>query len=534
MSVAQKYTRVARFIAPPVLIALGAVAVMALRASPTAAALNDPPVIPSQQVLGIQQNFEQVAERLRPSIVLIKSIHVLGGGGQRSRIVPGAWQGQGQNPFQFFFGNPGNGQNPFGNGPNPFGNAPGQAFPFSQSPYPQTETASGSGVIVRPDGYILTNDHVVANASSVSVQLQDGRVFPGKVYRDFQSDLALVKINADNLPAATLGDSKGVKIGQWAIAFGNPFGLSDTMTVGVISSVHRDATIGDNQSARYYPSLLQTDASINPGNSGGALVDVFGRVIGINVAIESPSGGNVGIGFAIPVNTARYVMDQLIDHGVVQRGFLGLTPVALTPSDKSLYGVQAGALVTSVEDGTPAARAGVQVQDVVTQFNGTPVNSELELRNLVARTTPGTDVSVVVVRNHNPVHLNAVVGKAPVQASNTTTPLAPTNPSTRPAALGVQVGSASDPSIRQQFKLPADIQSGAVVVSVTSGSPAELAGIQAGEVITSINGRAVSGASSVPAITRQLSPGSTVRLVVRGRFSDTGQWATMLVPVHLD
>jgi serine protease Do len=241
--------------------------------------------------------------------------------------------------------------------------------------------ASGSGVIVRSDGYILINDHVVAGADRVTVTLLDGRQFPGKVFRDPKSDLALIKINADNLPAAQLADSDSVRIGQWALAFGSPFALNDTMTVGVVSSLNRREEIGEGGTNRLYPILIQTDASINPGNSGGPLVDVYGRVVGVNVAIESPSGGNVGIGFAIPANTARFIMDQLISKGAVTRGYLGLAPASLSYEDQQRYNIKQGALVTEVQDGTPAAKAGFQVEDVIVRYDNKLVAGEATFRD---------------------------------------------------------------------------------------------------------------------------------------------------------
>ncbi|HEV2474154.1 MAG TPA: trypsin-like peptidase domain-containing protein, partial [Chthonomonadales bacterium] len=298
----------------PTVLALGAVAAVSLRgnAGQPSAQLpqGPPPVQPSQQVLGIQTAFEQVADKLRPSVVFIKSRESAATTSLRSGM-----QGQ-ESPFSFQF--PGF---PFGQG-----GQGGQQFRQYQLPpnqFQPREYASGSGFIIRSDGYILTNDHVVAGADKVTVQLEDGRELVGQVKRDFRSDLAIVKVNATGLPTVQMGDSDKVHVGQWAIAFGAPFGLSDTMTVGVLSSLHREQEIGEGSQTRLYPSLLQTDASINPGNSGGPLCDVYGRVIGINVAIESSTGSNAGVGFAIPANTARYVIDQLITKGVVTRGFLG-------------------------------------------------------------------------------------------------------------------------------------------------------------------------------------------------------------------
>ncbi|MBC7528045.1 MAG: trypsin-like peptidase domain-containing protein, partial [Chthonomonadaceae bacterium] len=305
----------------PVVFALGAITALSFRGN---AISPGSPVLPPPQALEAQTASEQVAEKLRPSVVFIESL-------VKARPVA-------QTPQD------GGGENLFG-----FPSVPGApgSLRFRMVPPPRGN-ASGSGVIVRSDGYILTNDHVVEGADKVRVKLLDGRTFYGKVMRDFKSDLALIKVDATNLPAAELADSDRVKVGQWAAAFGSPFGLTDTMTSGIISSLHRNQQIGSRANdARYYSSLLQTDASVNPGNSGGPLVDLYGRVVGINVAIESPSGASAGIGFAIPANTAKYVMEQLITNGSVTRGFLGLSPRSLEYSERAQYKVEAGALVTS-------------------------------------------------------------------------------------------------------------------------------------------------------------------------------------------
>ena len=305
--IARKWQRRAsRAAIVPTLMGAGALVFVGLRGN--AGPQNSiPPVQPAPQVLSIQDDFEKVADKLRPSVVSIKSRQTITGPSLRM----GADNGQ---------------QDPFNGQPFQFPNVPGGGGnrQFRMMPQTRRAEASGSGVIVRSDGYILTNDHVVSGADRVTVTLLDGRQFVGKVTRDPKSDLALIKIEADNLPAAQLADSENVRIGQWALAFGSPFALNDTMTVGVVSSLNRREEIGENGESRLYPNLIQTDASINPGNSGGPLVDVYGRVVGIDVAIESPSGGNVGIGFAIPANTAKYIMDQLITKGSVTRGYLGL------------------------------------------------------------------------------------------------------------------------------------------------------------------------------------------------------------------
>jgi serine protease Do len=505
------HKRAARVALIPAVFSLGCAATLFTRnnaVSQTAA----PPVNPTPQVLNVQTAFEQVAEKLRPAVVFIKSQQTISNGGNTFQFRQGRDDGQGL-PFSIP-GFPG------------FGQGNGQFRVMPQGP--QKATASGSGVIVRSDGYILTNDHVVANADKVTVVLQDGREFTGKVKRDFRSDLALIKIDANNLPAAELGNSDAVKVGQYAIAFGSPFGLSDTMTVGIVSSLHRSEAIGESaQDQRYYSSLIQTDASINPGNSGGALVDIYGRVIGINVAIESPTGGNVGIGFAIPANTARYIMDQLINKGTVTRGYLGLMPATPTYAQRQKYGVKGGAFVKMVTDGTPAAQAGFQVEDVVTAYNGKPVDTDATFRDLVARTAPGTRVDVTVKRDGREVTLHPTLGSAPQEAGSNNAPAEQAPAAATRGKLGVQVGDASDSQVRESLNIKGATQ-GAAVVEVVPGSPAQEAGIQQGDVIIRLNGQPIQNAEQLSAAARALKSGSQVTAVVRRRSE------TMLVQINLD
>ena len=363
------------------------------------------------------------------------------------------------------------------------------------------------------DGYILTNDHVVMGADKVTVELADGREFVGQVKRDFNSDLALVKINATGLPAAELADTDRVKVGQWAIAFGAPFGaeLRNSMTVGVISALHRSQSIGQGAERRYYSSLMQTDASINPGNSGGPLVDLYGRVVGINVAIESPSGGNVGIGFAIPANTARYIMDQLMTKGSVTRGYLGLAPRALSYSELKTYGVKNGALVEQVKDGTPAAKAGFQVEDVIVRFNGKDVEGEPELRDMIARTAPGTSIPVVVNRSGKEQTLNVTLG---VPKDQQVAEKLDADKATDKSKLGLKVGNVTDPDLSDQFT-KTEVKSGAVVVEVVPGSPASEAGLEQGDVILRLDGKAIANADQLKSVAKDLPGGATVTAVVR-------------------
>ncbi len=475
--------------------AMGALAAMGLRGNAGQQAVPPPPINPPKQALDMQAAFEQVADRFRPSVVYIQSRLAAP---QTPMLRRGSDDGDDNNDSPFGFNFPG------------FPPMGGQT-PMTPM-YPRHASASGSGVIIGSDGYILTNDHVVNGADKVTVRLQDGREFTGQVKRDFRSDLALIKINATGLPAAQLADSDGTKVGEWAIAFGSPFGLSDTMTVGVVSALHRETAIGQGGDQRFYPQLIQTDASINPGNSGGPLVDIYGRVIGINVAIESPSGGNVGIGFAIPANTAKYVMNQLMTKGSVTRGFLGLAPKTLDYDEQQRYGVHQGALVVSVQDGTPAANAGFQVEDVIVRFDGKAVTDDAQLRDLVAQTAPGTSVPVVVKRGNGERTLNVTVGTAPAEqvAQNA----APNRTDTR-AKLGVSVADANDPQVRQQLGLKGGVTEGAVIAEVVPGSPASDAGLQPGDIIVRLDGKPIANAAQLTQVAHGLGNDGTVSAVVR-------------------
>jgi len=403
--------------------------------------------------------FEAAAAKVNPSVVPIFSEQVstmadpFAGGNDQLREFFG------EGFFRRFFGN----QNP--------------------GEQKQTVRSLGSGVIVSEDGYILTNNHVVDGAEKLTVVLNDKKKYAAKVVgRDPQTDVAVIKIDAQKLPAATLGNSDQAKIGQWVIAVGNPFQLLHTVTAGIISAKGRSSmNLAD------YEDFIQTDASINPGNSGGALADLDGNVIGINTAILNPSGGggNVGIGFAIPVNMAKSVMHQLVANGKVTRGYLGLLPQDI---DDALAGAlklsgMKGSLVGDVTAGGPAEKAGIKRGDVITAFNGSDVEGSAQLRNMVAEAEPGKKATVRLLREGKTVDIEIVLGERPKDIANRESEGAsPEQSSMKKFGLSVQ---DLKPEIARALGYTKE--SGVIVTVVAPGSVAEEAGLKKNDLIKEVN-----------------------------------------------
>lgn len=434
-------------------------------------------------LLDVQSAFTAIAERLGPTVVNITAER------QVEALRPS---------FEDFFRD--------------FPGFPRVPAPRPRESEPDTRTlpATGSGVIVRSDGYIMTNDHVVGGADRVVVTLKDGREFSGSVLRDPYSDLALVKIDVTGLPVAEFADSDQVKVGQWAIAMGNPFGLEHTMTVGVVSAVTRSFSVPDPSNpgeGRYYPDAIQTDASINRGNSGGPLFDIDGKIIGINAAIFSPSGGNIGVGFAIPSNTATFVMEELITEGRVTRGYLGLMPTDLTPKQAEIFGVNEGAVVQSVDEDTPAAEAGFKPMDVITEFGGQKVKDALDLRRKAARAAPGRDVKVKVQRDGKPVELTVKMGERPDSLAKVEA-----EEKTDADKVGLRVETLTA-DMAEQMRLRADTR-GVVVRSVRSGSPAARAGIRMNDVIIRVGFTDIKDVRAFREAIGNMNPGDTAIFLV--------------------
>lgn len=367
--------------------------------------------------------------------------------------------------------------------PSPFFNDPffrdffGNQFRNFQQPKERKQSGLGSGVIVGKDGYILTNNHVVTGADEIKVKLSDKREFKGKIIgTDQKTDLAVIKIEADNLPVIKLGDSDKLKIGETVIAVGNPFGLNQTVTSGIVSAKGRaDVGIAD------YEDFIQTDAAINPGNSGGALVNIKGEVIGINTAIVSSSGGYMGIGFAIPSNMAKAVMESLLNKGKVVRGWLGVSIQPLTPELVKQFGTkdEKGALIADVVESGPADKAGIQAGDVIVEFDGKEVIDPTSLRNSVAVSSPGKVVTLKILRDGKSITVNASVSEQPELMQKAM--------GTKDNQFkGVHVQNLT-PELRKRMELPVRV-TGVVVSDINEESPAE--GIlMRGDIIMQINRR---------------------------------------------
>jgi serine protease Do len=417
----------------------------------------------------VSPDFVELAKRLKPTVVNIRTI---------KNIKPRAGS-----PFM---------------GNDPFADLFGQFFGQQAPQQPRKQQGMGTGFIISSDGFILTNNHVVNGADEVMVKLSDGREIKAELKgTDDKLDVALLKISDKAaLPFAELGDSDALEVGEWVMAIGNPFGLAHTVTAGIVSAKGR--VIGSGP----YDDYIQTDASINPGNSGGPLFNSSGKVIGINTAIIA---GGQGIGFAIPINMAKSVAEQLKATGKVVRGYLGVNFDKLSPKLAKSLGLASdkGVIVTHVEKGSPADKAGLKIEDVIVQFDGKPVNAETDLPKVVAGTPVGKKVQIVVFRKAKRLVLSATVaqGRSGGVVGEPTT-----------ASIGISVRELT-PELARQLGLK-DAK-GVVVSEVKPGSSADEVGMVRGDLVLEFNGQSVDSLEEFAALAAKVAKGEVVRLLLR-------------------
>src|SRR5262245_27536387 len=445
------------------------------------------PVIDAKSVLrALEDAFSAVADRATPAVVNVSTV---------PKKAPAATPEE-QERFREFFGE--------------------EFFDRYFRRRREEPRSTGSGVIVDPSGYILTNNHVIENSDDITVRLSDSRKFTARlVGRDPKTDLAVLKVEAPApLPVAELGDSDHLRVGQWAIAIGNPFGLDRTVTVGIVS-----ATARTRVGVATYESFIQTDASINPGNSGGPLLNIDGKVIGINTAIVA---AGQGIGFSIPINMAKGVMQQLITRGKVVRGWLGIVIQDVTDQLAGSFGVKEreGVLIADVMKGGPADAAGLRAGDVIVEFGGVPVKEVPDLQRQAANAPPGQRLSVIVVRDHAKVPVTVTVGEMPNEE-----PIVAEAPGNDEWGLNVE-SLTGDAALR--LELP--VSRGLLVTEVQPGSPAEKAGLRRGDVILEISRRPADDPATLFKALSALKPGESILIYVHragGSGGGANQYLTM-------
>ena len=381
---------------------------------------------------------------------------------------------------------------------------------FEQQPKDRKERGLGSGVIVESNGLIITNNHVVGKADEIRVTLSDKREFKAKLIgTDPKTDVAVVQIDATGLPTVAWADSDQLEVGEFVLAVGNPFGLTQTVTLGIVSALGRAAGIAE------YEDFIQTDAAINPGNSGGALVNVRGELVGINTAIFSQSGGNMGIGFAVPSNMARSIMGQLVQTGKVVRGWLGVSIQDLTPELASQFGVSEtkGVLISDVMDDTPAKKAGFERADVIIEYDGKPMDSSAHLRNAVAQTPVGKKVAVKILRDKQPKTIELTIAEQPKSMTRSGEEDAGDSATPTGVLSGLDVRELTE-ELTSRYGLKSG-ERGVVIVRVKPGSSAEELGVREGDMIMEINRQAVTSVKAYERMAGKLPKDQSVLLLLK-------------------
>jgi Do/DeqQ family serine protease len=428
--------------------------------------------------LPAEGGYADVVARVTPAVVTVRSL-----GAVRARQP----DGRPRDPFEEFFG------------------------PRRRQPEGREGGGLGSGVVVSADGYVLTNHHVIDNARTVEVELADGRVFKARVVgSDAPSDLAVLKLEARGLATIPLGDSDQARVGDVALAIGNPMGIGQTVTMGIVSAKSRATGLGQGA----YEDFIQTDAPINRGNSGGALVNTRGELIGINSQILSPSGGSIGIGFAIPSNMAKEVMAQLVSGGTVRRGMMGVTVQSISSDIAASLGLDQvrGALISAVQPDSPAERAGLRRGDAITHINGQAVSDSNAVRNQIARLRPGSSTVVTIVRGGRTEKVTVRLAELPRSADGAA---AVEPPGPERGALGLSVA----PVGRQKAESLGLDGSGVEVVDVDPEGPAAEAGIREGDVLEEVNGAGIRSAADLRAAVAKSKGRPALVLVRRGEGS---------------
>ena len=437
------------------------------------------PVVAADQrsLLDFSETFATIAERVTPSVVLIES----------KRVVRQAQARRFWSPFEEFFG--------------------GRQSPDVQ---PRPSSGVGSGVIVSEDGYILTNNHVVEDAEKLTVQLSDEREVAAEIVGlDPRTDLAVIKVDLDELPVLPFGDSDKLRVGEWVMAVGNPLGRNHTVTAGIVSAKGRKRVLPVDGS---YENFIQTDAAINPGNSGGALVDLEGNLMGINTAIATRTGGYQGIGFAIPANMARDIMTRLVEDGRISRGYLGVGIEDLDPVVAESMGLDdsEGALISTITDDGPAKDADLQVEDVIIGVDGVEVENTDDLRKRIASIAPGTEVELEVIRAGAPVKVAIELGELPDGDPTRTASREGARERSPASNLGIDVMD-----INREWSRFYESGSGVVIAEVRPGTVAEDRGLQRGDLIREVNGNSVSNVQEFAGIVRQFDAGQAIRFRVQ-------------------